>query len=218
MDDSLQRKHRRQKSTNNERDSVVIDDSLNLTNYSSIKSNLRNVEQKLNQEVSHLHKNKQKLVSVIDRKFICSKCDKQYTDTSSLRRHKASAHEGVRYPCDECNAGPFIKSSSLWKHTASVHKGVVYPCDQCNAGPFSQAANLREHKASAHEGVRYPCDKCNSGPFTMPSTLRRHTASAHEGVVFPCSECNAGPFTDKSALRIHINAAHKGVRLSLIHI
>ena len=29
-------------------------------------------------------------------------CDKRYTHTNHLRTHKASEHEGVRYPCDQC--------------------------------------------------------------------------------------------------------------------
>ena len=30
-------------------------------------------------------------------------CSKEYTDPSRLREHKASKHEGVRYPSDQCD-------------------------------------------------------------------------------------------------------------------
>ena len=203
MEYSPQRKYRRQKTTNNESNSVVIDDSLNLKNDSSRESNLKNVE--------HLHKKKhytQKLVSVIDSKFSCTKCDKQYTDTCSLRKHKALADKGVRYPSDECNAAPFTQAGNLKTHKASAHEGVRYPCDECNAGPYTTSIDLRKHKASSHEGVRYPCGQCNAGPFTLASALSLHKASSHEGVRY---ECNTFDYkaTTKGNLKRHCIRIHK---------
>ena len=100
-------------------------------------------------ELSKRKPNSQDVVSVNDRQFSCNMCDKHYTDRRHLSRHKDSAHEGVRYPCDQCNAGPFADSSGLRRHKASEHEGVRYPCDQCNSGPFSNAAGLWKHKKNS---------------------------------------------------------------------
>ena len=96
---SLQRKYRKQKSISNDSDSV----SLNLDNDSCRKRNLENVEPDINKEVSRLDIEKNtthKLVSFNERKFRCNICNKQYAKPSQIRAHKASAHEGVRYPCE----------------------------------------------------------------------------------------------------------------------
>ena len=61
------------------------------------------------------------LVFVSDSQFSCNMCKKQYTDRGSLCQHKTSAHERVRYHCDQCNSILFTKSVKLRRHKASAH-------------------------------------------------------------------------------------------------
>ena len=66
-----------------------------------------------------------------------------------------------KYFCYQCNFKALSKSSShLQTHIRSVHEGVKYPCDQCNH-KASTSTNLHRHMKSVHDGVKYPCDQCN---------------------------------------------------------
>ena len=49
------------------------------------------------------------------------------------------------------------------KHIQRIHEGVRYPCNQCEYSA-AQPGNLKIHIQSIHEGekngVRYPCCQC----------------------------------------------------------
>ena len=92
---------------------------------------------------------------------------------------EAFVHEGVRYPCDQCDALPFTQSGHLKRHEASVHEGVRFVCDECDASPFYRAGDLKKHKASAHSGIEYPCDQCDDS-FTQAGHLKKHKSSSHK--------------------------------------
>ena len=38
-----------------------------------------------------------------DSKFICDQCEKRYKTKDALLRHIASAHVGIKYPCNKCS-------------------------------------------------------------------------------------------------------------------
>ena len=44
-------------------------------------------------------------------------------------------------------------------HNKSIHEGVKYPCDECNF-KATQKGHLLTHKKSVYEGVKFPCDQC----------------------------------------------------------
>ena len=56
------------------------------------------------------------------------------------------AHEGVKYPCDQCEK-LFSSKGVLKKHQVSVHECIKYPCDQCD-NKFTQQEHLKKHKIS----------------------------------------------------------------------
>ena len=197
-------------------ESIPIDivDFTEFKNYTLLENNLQILEPKeisisnINKETS----NTQKLVSVGDRQLICSMCDKQYTKLKLLRRHNRTAHEGVKYPCDQCDVKPFSGLNGLKYHKASFHEGVRYPCDQCGVIPFSFQNGLKKHKALVHEGIRYPCDQCDVKPYKYLKDLRRHKAIVHEGVRYPCDQCDVTQFSFQSGLRQHKASFHEGIR------
>ena len=63
--------------------------------------------------------------------FSCGQSEKQYSTQWCLDQHNKSVHEGVKYPCDQCNYKA-TWSSTLQQHLKSVHEGIKYSCDQCN--------------------------------------------------------------------------------------
>ena len=74
---------------------------------------------------------------ISDSQFSCNMCTKEYTNRGTLWQHKTSAHEGVRYSCDQCNSRSFTMADKLRRHKARAHEGVRYPCDQCDLAPFT---------------------------------------------------------------------------------
>ena len=49
-----------------------------------------------------------------------------------------------------------MSKGDLAKHKRAVHEGVKYPCGQCNHQATSKG-DLARHKRAAHEGVKFPC-------------------------------------------------------------
>ena len=80
--------------------------------------------------------------------YPCIKCDRQYTDISSLSRHTKSAHEGRRYPCTICNK-TFSFKRGLIGHN-NLHEGIRFPCHKCTKS-FSDKRNLIRHVDSLHK-------------------------------------------------------------------
>ena len=93
--------------------------------------------------------------------------------------HKKSKHEGIRYPCDQCDHAA-ITLANLKHHKESKHEGIRYPCDQCEYAA-TKPSDLKLHKQSLHEGIRYPCDQCEYAS-TQHSYLKFHKKSRHSKV------------------------------------
>eukprot|EP00092_Neocalanus_flemingeri_P009466 GFUD01010186.1.p1 GENE.GFUD01010186.1~~GFUD01010186.1.p1 ORF type:complete len:284 (-),score=69.96 GFUD01010186.1:87-938(-) len=83
-----------------------------------------------------------------ERKFGCNKCDFTSVHYASVRKHKISKHEGIKYQCDKCEKR-FTDSSTLLRHKKSIHDGVVYRCDICQK-TFSDGSALTRHTKTQH--------------------------------------------------------------------
>ena len=73
------------------------------------------------------HKDHNKTVSK-GYKLECQQCDKAYktkTKNMNLKAHILSAHEGLRYACNQCSQ-QFTRQDSLRKHIETVHEGFKY--------------------------------------------------------------------------------------------
>ena len=81
-------------------------------------------------------------------KFQCSKCDKQFANTSSLYKHFKAIHEGLSYKCNECQKG-FKQKVHLITHIRGVHEGVKFPCNECDY-KASAMSNLYAHRKNKH--------------------------------------------------------------------
>ena len=98
---------------------------------------------------------------------------------SAISRDRNATHDGVRYPCDQCE---YISTqpSNLKLHKESKLQGIRYSCGECEYKAMS-ACNLTIHKKSKHEGIRYPCDECEYAA-AQSSHLRLHKQTMHEGI------------------------------------
>jgi len=83
-----------------------------------------------------------------DKAFKCNICDFSSAHYGSVRKHKISKHDGIKYHCDRCPKS-FSDSSTLLRHKKSIHDGFVYRCDLCQK-TFSDGSALTRHKKKIH--------------------------------------------------------------------
>jgi len=104
--------------------------------------------------------------------YPCNQCEYAATNHSTLKQHKESQHEGVRYACDECSYST-SDPSHLAGHKILKHKQQKrYPCDQCDF-EAKTLAGLNKHKDYKHEPVGYACET------SYPEALFRETLSTN---------------------------------------
>ena len=82
--------------------------------------------------------------------YVCNAIIKQL---QSLAEHIRAVHEGVKYPCTQCNYQATSKCN-LGRHQRGIHEGVKYPCRKCGQH-FSQKGNLARHCISVHNKVNW---------------------------------------------------------------
>ena len=58
--------------------------------------------------------------------------------------HKESKHEGIRYPCNECEYTATV-AGKLRRHKENKHKGIRYPCDVCEYAA-TRASDFKRHR------------------------------------------------------------------------
>ena len=56
----------------------------------------------------------------------------------------------------------------LEKSHKGKHEGVTYPCDQCDYAATT-LSKLKQHTRIKHEGIKYLCDKCVHAATTFGS-------------------------------------------------
>ena len=103
-------------------------------------------------------------------------CNSVFKHRSALLKHVRNIHEGVSYPCKQCDYKA-KHQSNLKKHMKSVHEGMKYPCGQC-VYKATRPDRLKIHIESVHEGVIYPCSHCNY-KASQQSNLKRHIELKH---------------------------------------
>ena len=87
-------------------------------------------------------------------KFPCGQCKHQSTSKGNLAPHNRA---NILAGNDTIKQQEKVL---LFNKKRAVHEGVKYPCRQCNHQATSKS-NLARHKRAAHEGVRFPCRYCN---------------------------------------------------------
>ena len=78
-------------------------------------------------------------------------CEYAAITVSSLKLHKKSMHEVIRYHCDQC-VHAAISPGLLKSHKKTKHEGIRYSCDQCEYNA-RQPSDLKKHKDSKHTPV-----------------------------------------------------------------
>lgn len=163
------------------------------------------------------------------KRSICSECEQEFTNVSTLRRHRLEQHGIVEeFPCQQCER-VFTNPSSLSNHITFQHNTVMHECEECGA-KFKRADSLRDHTKShkqifsiqcricgqrfvrkggltshmkTHTGKRpYKCEYCTK-TFSFATDKKRHLV-VHTGIYpYTCDKCGRG-FLRKKILTTHI--------------
>ncbi|XP_014250711.1 zinc finger protein 70-like [Cimex lectularius] len=92
-----------------------------------------------------------------DKLFKCRQCNKSYSFSSALSRHKAVHNTALRpHVCQICNKG-FTQVDKLLRHQKTHTMDTFLSCDLCNR-PFKSFPAFQKHKMS--EGCEVTLAKC----------------------------------------------------------
>ncbi|KAK9501039.1 hypothetical protein O3M35_002163 [Rhynocoris fuscipes] len=120
-----------------------------------------------------------------DKLFKCSQCNKSYSFSSALSRHKAVHNKELRpHICKVCNKG-FTHPDKLTRHQKTHSMDVFMSCDVCNR-PFKSYPAYQKHKQSGN---------CESG-LTVNDNCTNY-----------CEFCNCEFDSDKTHICSNGNAA-----------
>ena len=116
-----------------------------------------------------------KLIHEGENTYKCDQCEFKTVHRSYIIQHN-NIHEGVRFPCNDCDK-KFSSPSGVRKHKQDVHrKRKTYKCDKCDFKTVDRSY-IYEHN-NRHKGVRFPCNECDK-IFCFPSGVRKHKRDVH---------------------------------------
>ena len=126
-----------------------------------------------------------------DKPYKCSLCDKSFSRSDALQRHKRCVHSNRRpYDCRYC--GKLFKRSHDLKHHVYTHTGAKpYSCRHCSER-FTRPNQLKTHLLKSHnEGTCFIFHICQK-KFTQICNLWIHIV------------CHAGGLKHVFAVSVHI--------------
>ena len=112
-----------------------------------------------------------------EHKRFCKDCSFSCMTTTGLNLHRQNVHEGIKYPCDECDMVFNFKGNHK-RHVLVVHKNMQYQCTYCDKR-FKEARGIKEHTDAVHKGIRHPCQFCDFVAMTRRG-FRNHVDKIHK--------------------------------------
>ena len=144
--------------------------------------------------------------------YKCKKCDKEYKQLSSLKKHLCPSQKPAKVACPCCSKQ--ISKSNL-SHHLKTHSNMKFKCLKCKMA-FKSNANLVKHNEIHTNVSGTTCSSCNK-TFSRPSHLKEHMEyhskllSVSEGnsdAAMKCRFCS-NIFSTSSKLKKHYNKDHK---------
>ncbi|XP_057321106.1 zinc finger protein 567-like [Microplitis mediator] len=139
--------------------------------------------------------------SFINNKFMCLCCEKTFTDSKSLNRHKATYKKGGNYHCNIClHATALLRNFD--KHLVRHFNDKFYICYHCGR-PFRKKILLENHLKFRHDpklpfvnhrestsftNKKFMCLFCNE-KFKDSKSLCLHKVTHKKGDNYHCNIC-----------------------------
>ena len=115
-------------------------------------------------------------ITLTNGKVQCSKCNKQYSGRSALKRHMELHTGHFSHYCEKCRRG--FNNNSNFQQYMRTHEGLKYQCEYCPKTFMSKKNHL--YHLSSHTGeYRFFCEKCNKG-FNNQNLYEKHLNSHEE--------------------------------------
>lgn len=136
------------------------------------------------------------------RRFICSLCDRAFTEKQNLEYHMV-IHTGERnFICGICKSS-FSHRHHLTQHIATHDDSTArkHTCNTCGRS-FRQGFNLTRHLVTHTRERRFFCQLCNAS-FTTAVSLRDHLYIHSDHKPFDCEFCDKS-FRKKHHLKRHL--------------
>ena len=118
----------------------------------------------------------------------CSECDFETSNRTSLRNH-GDQHNGVKYPCDQCDYVGAVKDYLL-RHKQYKHKSGPITCPWTDCDHKVRKEKLQIHIRFQHEGISHDCEECDYKAATL-YRLNAHVREKHEErEQLKCDQCD----------------------------
>lgn len=146
----------------------------------------------LNKTDADSNQSKDENKSPVKKEHKCDICNKIFSRSSHLKRHKFTHSEEKPFVCKECNKG-FTRADHLRLHKFNHSTVKPYICPDCNRG-FIQAERLKRHQERGYcDKEKNPnpktefCTICGKG-FTTAKYLAIHVRT-HTDRKWNCKHC-----------------------------
>ncbi|XP_046407747.1 zinc finger protein 271-like [Ischnura elegans] len=137
--------------------------------------------------------------------YSSSKCEKSFSEKSSVVRHTLTRTKIKTYSCGVCDKS-FSQKSHLVRHIRTHTKEKPYSCNECDKS-FSQKSQLVRHMRIHTKERPYSCNECDKS-FSRKTSLHIHIRTHRKEKPYSCNECDKS-FSEKSHLVCHIRTHTK---------
>jgi uncharacterized Zn-finger protein len=158
--------------------------------------------------------NENAIISVKNKNYSCTECEKSFVYKYDLTRHM-HLHTGEKlYSCNQCDK-KFSQNSHLKEHMYTHTGEKPFACHQCNQ-KFSRNGDLKRHMLT-HTGEKpFACTLCHKS-FTRNGSLKKHILRIHVGIKpHVCHLCHKS-FTVKCNLQQHMHTHTEEKPLKTYH-
>ncbi len=188
------------------------------------KSNENDLEdkRKVRHSKSHLKDEDMDQESELRGNYQCADCERVFSQSSSLRTHRARECQSISLKCNFCEQG-FGDEESLVSHRATHTGEKPFLCTKCGA-TFGRRKYLLRHFHCVHRdksslkqpaSKRFQCNMCDKS-FTRKVYLHSHKRTHTGERPFQCTEC-AQRFGHYAAMKKHM-MIHSGLKPKKCHL